>query len=150
MLAFVVGVAASVAGCRSASPRAEVGPEFDHAALHVRDVEASATFYTGALGLTRIPDPFHDGRHAFLRFGSLSQLHLIGGGPGFADRDIDVHLAIRVPSFADLLARLDRLGVTYHDTHRVPHAVTVRPDGVRQVYVQDLDGYWVEVNDIRP
>jgi hypothetical protein len=25
--------------------------------------------------------------------------------------------------------------------------VTDRPDGVHQIYLQDLDGYWIEVND---
>jgi lactoylglutathione lyase len=25
--------------------------------------------------------------------------------------------------------------------------VTDRPDGVHQVYLQDPDGYWIEVND---
>ena len=25
--------------------------------------------------------------------------------------------------------------------------MTTRPDGVKQVYFQDPDGYWIEVND---
>jgi len=27
--------------------------------------------------------------------------------------------------------------------------VTMRPDGVRQIYLQDPDGYWIEVNENR-
>ena len=28
-----------------------------------------------------------------------------------------------------------------------PGAVNVRPDGMRAVFVQDPNGYWIEIND---
>ena len=47
------------------------------------------------------------------------------------------------------VAHLDRLGVAYSDWPGAAGVVSLRPDGVRQVYVQDPDGYWVEVNTAR-
>ena len=39
--------------------------------------------------------------------------------------------------------------VPVSDWPGVAGAVSVRGDGVRQIYVQDPDGYWIEVNDVR-
>jgi Glyoxalase/Bleomycin resistance protein/Dioxygenase superfamily len=45
----------------SQSSTATKPPEFDHAALHVHDLQKSAEFYEKVMGLARTPDPFKDG-----------------------------------------------------------------------------------------
>jgi lactoylglutathione lyase len=121
--------------------------EFDHQAIHVRDLQKSAAFYESVLGLKRMPDPFKDGRHVWFRIGAHDQLHVIGGATEVAKQDIDVHMSFRVPSLADFVNRLDQLGVKYVNSKGEEKKITVRPDGVKQVYFQDPDGYWIEVND---
>ena len=123
-------------------------PEFDHAAVYVRDLVKSADFYDKVLELERIPEPFHDGRHIWYRIGAHDQLHVISGATTARDNDIDVHLAFRVTTFSDLVTRLDQLGIPYRKSiHGDGKTASIRPDGVHQVYFQDPDGYWIEVND---
>lgn len=46
-----------------------------------------------------------------------------------------------------LVKRLKELKIAYSDWPGKPNTVTVRADGVKQIYLQDPDGYWIEVND---
>ena len=114
----------------------------------MRDLAKSAAFYESVLGLQRIPDPFKDDRHVFLRLGA-AELHLIAGASGSSTHDIDVHMAFSVPSVDEFVARLNRSGIRWVSSKREEGQVTVRPDGVRQVYFQDPDGFWLEVNDVK-
>src|SRR5579863_7580150 len=75
-------------------------PEFDHAALHVHDLQKSAEFYERVMGLARTPNPFKDGRHVWFRIGAHEQLHIIADATDQPTRDIEVHLAFRVASRA--------------------------------------------------
>jgi lactoylglutathione lyase len=120
--------------------------EFDHYAIHVRDLAKSADFYEKVIGLERIPDPFKDGRHVWFRMGAHSQLHVVAGATEMNPQPIDVHFALRVPSMTDFTARLDKAQVKYR-SFKGDGKITDRPDGVHQTYLQDLDGYWIEIND---
>jgi lactoylglutathione lyase len=122
---------------------------FDHAALHVSDLARSASFYE-KLGLRRIADPFKDDRHVWLGMGPGRELHLIADGRENPQADIDVHIAMRVPSLPALVKRLEQLKIPYYNTRREPNSITKRPDGVMQVYIQDPDGNWLELNDVKP
>ena len=63
-----------------------------------------------------------------------------------ASPDIEVHFAFRVPSIPDFTTHLDQMQVKYRSFDG-SGKVTNRPDGVHQIYFQDPDGYWIEVND---
>jgi lactoylglutathione lyase len=123
--------------------------EFDHIALHVANLQKSAEFYRGTIGLEQVPDPFKDGKHVFLRLSAHAQLHLIAGGQSDMQRDIDVHFAVRVPSVASFRALLEQKHIKYFSSKKEERVVTTRPDGIKQIYFQDPDGYWLEVNDSR-
>jgi lactoylglutathione lyase len=121
--------------------------EFDHTTVHVRDLQKSADFYEKVFGLERIPHPFKDANHVWFRIGAHQQLHVVGGAAeASASRDIEVHFAFRVPTISDFTARLDQMQVKYRSIDGSAK-VTNRPDGVHQIYLQDPDGYWIEVND---
>jgi lactoylglutathione lyase len=149
-IAFLSSVAVLLLGSFgfSQSGTATKPPEFDHAALHVHDLQKSAEFYERVMGLARTPDPFKDGRHVWFRIGAHEQLHIIADATDQPTRDIEVHLAFRVASVPDFMTHLDQTHVTYRNSTPSGHqAAGVRPDGVRQIYFQDPDGYWLEVND---
>lgn len=120
--------------------------EFDHTTVHVRDLQKSADFYEKVFGFERIAHPFKDTNHVWLRVGAHQQLHIVGGGAGNSTPDIEVHFAIRVPSISDFMAHLDQMQVKYRN-FAGNGKVTDRPDGVHQIYFQDPDGFWIEVND---
>jgi lactoylglutathione lyase len=122
-------------------------PEFDHTTLHVRDLRQSAEFYEKVIGLESIPHPFKDDLHRWFRAGAHQQLHLVGGAEK-APHDIEDHFAFRVTSVEEFMARLEREHLKYQSFDGKAKA-TVRPDGVKQIYFQDPNGYWIEVNDDR-
>jgi lactoylglutathione lyase len=122
-------------------------PEFDHATVHVRDLQKSAEFYEKVIGLESMPEPFKDGRHVWFRIGAHGQLHVVGGATDVTQNDIEVHVSFRVASLPDFMTHLDQMQVKYRNFKGEEKTFTVRPDGVKQVYLQDPDGYWIEVND---
>ena len=121
-------------------------PQFDHTTLYVRDLGKSVEFYEKVVGLEKIADPFKDATHAWFRAGAHEQLHIVGGAKEPANHEIEVHFAFRVASLDDFRSKLDRMAVTYRDLNG-GGKMSVRKDGVHQIYFQDPDGYWIEVND---
>ena len=121
--------------------------QLDHLAIHVRDLQISTEFYQNLLGLQTCPEPFQDGLHTWVRVGVHQQLHLIGGAQKSTGEDMQVHMAFRVRSVDEFVSRLRDLRVTYVNQKGEAGQIAIRPDGVKQVYLQDPDGYWIEVNE---
>lgn len=42
---------------------------------------------------------------------------------------------------------LNKANVTYSNLQGQTKAFTLRVDGVKQIYLQDPDNYWIEIND---
>lgn len=126
-----------------------VAPRINHVACYVADLKTSADFYEKVIGLPVIPEPFKDGRHAWFLIGPQTHLHIISGAAVRLPKDKNTHLCFTVPSVADFIPRLAAAGVGYENWAGERNAVTRRVDGVQQIYFQDPDGYWIEINDAR-
>lgn len=120
---------------------------FNHLALYVYDLKASADFYARVIQLDSIAEPFHDGRHTWFNMGEHSQLHLIGGNSKEQQHIKDTHLCFSVASLEDFMQHLDKEKINYSNWAGSGKTPTTRADGVKQVYFQDPDGYWIEVNN---
>ena len=118
-----------------------------HVALYVFDLQKSVDFYKSVLGLQQLPEPFKDGKHVWLRMGPHSQLHIIQGAAKVEPHDKNSHLAFSVKDLKKFTAHLDNAGVRYGSWTSDEKRTTARPDGVEQVYLQDPDNFWVEVNN---
>lgn len=132
-----------------ANAQMKKNPTLNHVAIYVHDLQKSANFYKNIIGLESIPEPFHDGRHEWFRIGEHSQLHLIKGAKSLEEHDKDSHLCFSVSSMEDFIKNLDKNNVLYEDWPGKPNKITTRPDGVKQIYFKDPDGYWIEINDDR-
>lgn len=130
---------------QSATSRA---PTFNHAAICVQDLKRSITFYHTVLTLEETPNPFNDGAHAWFKIGPGLQLHVIQHGCALTTNK-DVHLCFSVPSVIEFVGHLEKLGVAYTNLKGVGKEPTLRVDGVRQIYLQDPDGNWIEINDAK-
>lgn len=128
---------------------ANAAPRFNHAAFYVIDLKVSANFYRDVVGLKEIPEPFRDGKHAWFEIGPKMALHVISGAEKILPKEKRSHLCLSVPSVDVFAARLARAKVTYEDLAGTKGAVTRRPDGVNQIYFQDPDGNWIEINDAK-
>jgi lactoylglutathione lyase len=119
--------------------------EADHIALHVADQDKSVAFYQGAFGLAEIHAPVQGPR--WFSLGGGMSLHLIGGRTAPLVTSKSVHLALRTRSLDPTVAYLKSKGLKWEDWAGNAGAITLRDDGVRQIFLQDPDGYWLEVND---
>ena len=122
-------------------------PQFNHTTIFVVDMNKSADFYEKAMMLKRIPEPFHDNKHIWLKIGEHNQLHIVEGAKEIGEHQINIHLAFSVPSVENFAKHLDELKVKYGNWAQDSKMPQLRPDGVKQIYLQDPDGYWIEVND---
>lgn len=119
----------------------------NHIALHVNDLQKSSKFYEEILQLDSVPEPFHDGKHTWLKVGNVSSLHLISGVPVSFIPDKNSHLCFTVPSITEFIGRMEASHFEYENWAGAKGSVTTRVDGIKQIYFQDPDGYWVEINN---
>jgi lactoylglutathione lyase len=124
-------------------------PVLNHIAQYVSNLQKSTHFYQHIIGLDTIPEPFHDGKHTWFSVGTKSHLHLIAGATTPTARDKNNHLCFSVPSVDVFVDNLNKAGVPYEDWPGKPQSVTIRVDGVKQIYFKDPDGYWIEINDAK-
>ena len=122
-------------------------PVLDHIAIYVTDLKKSSAFYRDVLGLDSLPEPFHDGKHAWFAIGPGKQLHIIEGATSRADQPKRNHTCFRIASLQEFIIRLTKAGIAYEDLQGTPGAIKLRPDGIQQIYFRDPDGYWIEMND---
>jgi lactoylglutathione lyase len=120
---------------------------FNHTTVYVVDLQKSADFYHNVMLLDTIAEPFHDGKHVWFKIAPHAELHVVSGAKSTAAHDINIHLAFSVTELADFMTHLDSLHVNYANWNRDSKIPQLRPDEVQQIYFQDPDGYWIEVND---
>ena len=119
----------------------------NHIALYVVNLKVSTDFYMNIIKLDTIPEPFHDGRHTWFSIGQTGHLHVISGAKSKEPHDKNTHLCFSVPSVEAFIPTLVKNNIPYENWAGQKSAVTNRVDGVKQIYFQDPDGYWVEIND---
>jgi lactoylglutathione lyase len=126
--------------------------ELDHVSLLVQDRDESARFYGEVLGLPKVKNLTGRQHIRWFGLGGGRTIHLIaaGGAESSGKRPRSTHFAMATPDFDEVVRRLGERGVAYQNLAGTTGEVAVRPDGVRQVYFQDPDGHWVEINDAPP
>jgi catechol 2,3-dioxygenase-like lactoylglutathione lyase family enzyme len=119
----------------------------DHVSLPVRSLEASAKFYSDVLGLEPIANGSGKANIRWFGIGGEDALHIIEAGASGWRPDKACHFAMRIADFDGFIAGLRARGIRFHDWMGTADNVTARPDGFRQIFIEDPDGHWVEVND---
>ena len=123
------------------------GVKLNHMAFYVVDLKKSTAFYRDILHVDTIPEPFHDGKHTWFTVGPHSQFHLIQGAKEAVVHDKNTHLCFSVPSIDEVIATLEKNKIDFTNWAGTGKTPTLRVDGVKQIYLKDPDGYWVEIND---
>lgn len=124
-------------------------PMVNHVAICAHNLQKSITFYSDVMELTKIPNPFKDTVHQWYSIGPGVALHVIKGGCPVETHDINTHLCFSVASLPDFMKHLDQYKIKYGNWNGDYKKTQLRADGVTQIYFQDPDGYWIEVNDAK-
>lgn len=121
---------------------------FNHIALSVKDVNMSAKFYTDVLNLEIIPLPPEAKNVKWMSLGDGKELHLLSVLKDDIKTNKAIHLALSTANFDAFVQNLIEMKVEYSDFPGNINKINIRPDGIQQVFFQDPDGYWIEVNSI--
>lgn len=120
---------------------------FDHYTIRVKDLNRSAEFYTKVLGLSEIKNRTQKSHIRWFSMGEGRELHIAQGDSDLIKTYVGVHLALRLKDFDGFLRQLNKYNINLHNSKGIQDSITTRADGIRQVYFQDPDGYWIEVNE---
>jgi lactoylglutathione lyase len=145
VLAIFLIITDGIAQSKTTKPKAVL----NHTAIYVKDVDASAAFYRTIIGLDTIAEPFHDGKHAWFRIAPGVAMHIIQGATEKKEYYKNQHTCFSVASVDAFVAMLKKNNITWEDRDGAKLAITTRVDGVKQLWLQDPDGYWIEINDAR-
>ncbi|MBK5270887.1 MAG: VOC family protein [Bacteroidia bacterium] len=128
---------------------AQSSARINHIAFYVINLKTSTDFYKNIVGLDTIPEPFHDGHHTWFLIGPKSHLHIISGALQKTEHDKNTHLCFSVPSVTDFISVLKKNNISFESWTGEKETYTNRVDGVKQIYFQDPDGFWLEINDAK-
>ncbi|MBP1840715.1 VOC family protein [Formosa algae] len=120
---------------------------FNHIALSVKDVDEAVQFYKKVLYLKEIKNTASNSKTRWLSLGENKQLHLIPRPNAEIKTNKAVHFALTTANVSLFVSHLNALNIEYTDWLDTPNKDYVRKDGIKQVYFQDPNGYWVEIND---
>ncbi|MBI1807004.1 MAG: VOC family protein [Ignavibacteria bacterium] len=121
---------------------------FNHLALSVKDVDRSAEFYKKVVNLQEITNRSKIEGVRWFSLGDGKELHLISILKENVTINKAVHLALTTPNFDAFVKRLDKLKIAYSDWPGTLHKINIRADGINQIFFQDPDSYWLEINSV--
>ncbi|MCC6463556.1 MAG: DUF1080 domain-containing protein [Saprospiraceae bacterium] len=115
---------------------------YNHVALAVKDIEASARFYRDFIGLKPIEVPEHlKAIRSWFSIAAGQELHLLAGRT-FPVTNNDPNAA----HFSLTIANADPVEA-YLKAQGLPYLRQQRFDGAWQIYISDPDGYFIELNE---
>jgi hypothetical protein len=79
--------------------------------------------------------------------GDGRELHLISVIKEPVTINKALHLGLSTASFDDFMKKLIELKIPYSDWPGKATTINIRDDGIKQIFFQDPDGYWLEVNN---
>ena len=141
-------LAISFTGWLQAQDSAKIKFSFNHLALSVKDLNRSAAFYATVL---KLPEIVNRTKIEGIRWFALAdgkELHLIFTIKENVIINKAIHMGLSTNNFDEFVKQLTALKITYSDWPGKPNTVNIRTDGVKQIFFQDPDGYWVEVNNV--
>lgn len=122
--------------------------KLDHMALSVKDLDRSVDFYKNVLQFSEITNLTKKEGIRWISLGDGKELHLVSTIKEPVTINKAVHAAFKVTNFDALISKLQNLNITYSDWPGTLDKITVRADGIKQIYIQDPDGYWIEINSV--
>jgi catechol 2,3-dioxygenase-like lactoylglutathione lyase family enzyme len=121
---------------------------FNHLALSVKDLNRSAAFYASVLKLPEIVNRTKIEGIRWFVLADGKELHLISIIKENVIINKAIHMGLSTNNFDEFVKQLTALKIPYSDWLGKPNTVNIRTDGIKQIFFQDPDGYWVEVNNV--
>lgn len=121
---------------------------FNHMSLSVNNVDISTQFYKNVFNLEEITNRTEIEGIRWFSLGEGKELHLISVLKEPVTTNKAVHFALTISNFDDFVKTLEANTIAYSDWPGTINKINLRTDGIKQIYLQDPDGYWIEVNSV--
>lgn len=145
---FFIGLVVLCISTLFSHAQVDIDLKFNHVALSVSNVDAAVAFYSSVLQLKEITNRTENPAIRWMSLGEGKELHLVSSVQSEIKLNKAVHFAVSTPNFNAFIARLRAQDIPFSDWPGKPNTITTRPDGILQVYIQDPDGYWIEINSV--
>ncbi|WP_081894429.1 VOC family protein [Muricauda sp. MAR_2010_75] len=124
----------------------DFGFQYDHYSIVVTKLMETGDFYRDIIGLTEIPHPDRAPGFRWFQIKGNTQLHLIKKEVADFSRNKSMHLCLATQNLEDFIEHLMANNIDFYDWPGNKSSITDRSDGVKQIYIQDPEGYWIEIN----
>ena len=127
----------------------KVSMKFNHQALLVNDLNLSGDFYRDVLGLEEIE--VGAGQNPPKRWFKNNQgieMHLISSEEKLSILPKGIHMAFTVKNFDEFINHLKNKNIKFSNWKGDESKTQIRNDGYKQIFFQDPQGYWIEVNNV--
>jgi lactoylglutathione lyase len=122
---------------------------FDHQALIVNNIEKSGDFYLNILGLDEIPvGAGQDPPKRWFKTNNGKEIHLIQSTSEINELPKSIHMAFSPKNFELFIDNLKKKKINFTNWKGELNKIQERVDGQRQIWIQDPQGYWIEINDV--
>jgi len=139
-------IALAFTGILSAQNKNSYNFAFNHLALCVKNMNKSEEFYKNVLKLQEITNRSPLEGIRWFSLGDGKELHLISIIKENVTINKAVHLALTTSDFKGFVKRLDNMNIPYSNWEGKVHEFSNQAAGIKEIYFQDPDGYWIQVN----
>ena len=124
--------------------------KFNHQALLVNDLNQSGDFYNNILGFEEIEvGAGQNPPKRWFKSDDGMEIHLISSKEKLKSIPKGVHMAFSVKNFDLFINNLKGNNITYGNWRGDENQIQLRNDGYKQIFFQDPQGYWIEVNNVK-
>ena len=124
--------------------------KFNHQALLVNDLNQSGDFYNNILGFEEIEvGAGQNPPKRWFKSNDGMEIHLISTKEKLKSIPKGIHMAFSVKNFDLFINNLKGNNITYGNWRGDENQIQLRNDGYKQIFFQDPQGYWIEVNNIK-
>ena len=124
--------------------------KFNHQALLVNDLNQSGDFYNNILGFEEIEvGAGQSPPKRWFKSDDGMEIHLISTKEKLKSIPKGIHMAFSVKNFDLFINNLKGNNIAYGNWRGDENQIQLRNDGYKQVFFQDPQGYWIEVNNVK-
>ena len=136
-----------ILGCTEMSTNNE-NPIFEgnHLAVMVNNLKVTGDFYSEILKIEEIDIKSTGLTHRWFKLNDGFEVHLVKSIETLPKKNRNNHLAIQTEDINAVVDYLQKEKIEFSDWSGNINKVQERFDGVLQVYIEDPEGNWIEIN----
>ena len=129
------------------SVKSQSNLKFDHQALPVNNLKITGDFYRDILDFKDIPTLVGTKyTHRWLANYEGKEIHLIFSNEEIQKTPKQIHMAFSPVNFDKFIDHLKKNNIVFTNYKLEAGIVQSRKDGIKQIWLRDPQGYWIEIN----